>query len=189
MPDSNYPFLTRIRTSNGIATTGIIGAKRQSIAAFGDTVNLASLIKGLCEPGYVTIDEATYNDCRELFEMRPVSGLALYTLFENSSTVDQINGLVNKIERDADDVTLRIAVAKLLLQVRDPEQAATHLKLTMKMALNNDAAKVAYAENALIIKSQRGLTVRGRSNNVQLYEVVAFKTHLITVDNCPLPCL
>jgi hypothetical protein len=121
--------------------------------------------------------------------MRPISGLAFYTRFENSSTVDPINGLVNKIERDADDVTLRIAVAKLLLQVRDPEQAATHLKLTMKMALNNDAAKVAYAENALIIKSQRGLTVRGRSNNVQLYEVVAFKTHLITVDNCPLPCL
>ena len=57
MPDSNYPFLTRIRTSNGIATTGIIGAKHLSFAAFGVTVNLASHIEGLCEPGYVNIAE------------------------------------------------------------------------------------------------------------------------------------
>jgi thioredoxin-like negative regulator of GroEL len=75
---------------------------------------------------------ATHKDCSDVFKMRPISGLAFYTRFENSSTVDPINGLVNKIERDADDVTLRIAVAKLLLQVRDPEQTATHLKLAMK---------------------------------------------------------
>jgi hypothetical protein len=181
--DSDYPFLTRIRTSTGIATTGIIGAKRQSIAAFGDTVNLASLIKGLCEPGYVTIDEATYNDCRELFEMRPVSGLALYTLFENSSTVDQINGLLSKLERMLMTLPCVSRWQKLLLQARDPEQAATHLKLTMKMAPGNDAAKVAYAENALILESQRDLTLRGRRRTNQLYEVVAFKTQLITGHN------
>jgi len=55
--DSDYPFLMRIRTSTGIATTGIIGAKHLSFAAFGVTVNLASHIEGLCEPGYVNIAE------------------------------------------------------------------------------------------------------------------------------------
>lgn len=82
MRKSNYPFKQRIGISTGVATTGIIGAKRQSFTAFGDTVNLASRIEGMCEPGAVTVDEATYKECSDIFEFRPVSGLASYTQFK-----------------------------------------------------------------------------------------------------------
>ncbi|MFT4888257.1 MAG: class 3 adenylate cyclase [Pseudohongiellaceae bacterium] len=181
MRSSNYPFKMRIGISTGVATTGIIGAKRQSFTAFGDTVNLASRIEGMCEPGYVTIDEATYKDCIDVFEMRPVSGLASYTQFDNVSIIDQINAALGEVKLNPDDVELRIRVAKLLLQAKDPEQAATHLKLAMKIAPDSDTAKVAYAENSIILENQRDLTVRGRRSTVHLYELVAFKNPL---DNC-----
>lgn len=181
MRKSNYPFKLRIGIATGVATTGIIGAKRQSFTAFGDTVNLASRIEGMCEPGSVTIDEATFKDCQDVFEMRPVSGLASYTQFENQTVVKEINSLLSEIETNQEDVDLRIAVAKLLLKANDPEQAATHLKLAMKIAPNNDAVKVAYADNSVVLDNQRDVTVRGRRSTVHLYEVVAFKNPL---DHC-----
>lgn len=181
MRKSNYPFKLRIGIATGVATTGIIGAKRQSFTAFGDTVNLASRIEGMCEPGRVTIDEATFKDCRDVFEMRPVSGLASYTQFENQAIVEEINSLLSEIETNQENVELRVAVAKLLLKASDPEQAATHLKLAMKLAPDNDAVKVAYADNSVVLENQRDLTVRGRRSTVHLYEVVAFKNPL---DNC-----
>lgn len=181
MRRSSYPFKLRIGISTGVATTGIIGSKRQSFTAFGDTVNLASRIEGMCEPGKVTVDEATFKDCNDVFEMRPVSGLASYTQFDNATLVEQINKLLSEIETKPDEVEPRIAVAKLLLQANDPEQASTHLRLAMKLAPDNDAAKVAYAENSLILENQRDLTVRGRRSTVHLYEVVDFKNPL---DNC-----
>ncbi|MEX2469070.1 MAG: adenylate/guanylate cyclase domain-containing protein, partial [Pseudohongiellaceae bacterium] len=74
MKKGKYPFKLRVGISTGVATTGIIGAKRQSFTAFGDTVNLAARIENMCEPGEVTVDEATFKDVNDTFEFRPVSG-------------------------------------------------------------------------------------------------------------------
>ncbi|MDA1370623.1 MAG: HD domain-containing protein [Proteobacteria bacterium] len=181
MRKSNYPFKLRVGIATGVATTGIIGAKRQSFTAFGDTVNLAARIEGMCEPGWVTVDEATYKDCSEIFEFRPVSGLATYTQSDNPGLVDEITGLLAKIEQNSRDVSLRIAVAKLLLQANDPEQADLHLKFAMETEPGNSDAKVAYAENAVVLDQQRDVTIKGRRSTVHLYEVVAFRNPL---DRC-----
>ena len=178
MRKSNYPFKLRIGISTGVATTGIIGAKRQSFTAFGDTVNLASRIEGMCEPGAVTVDEATYKECSDIFEFRPVSGLASYTQFENATVVDEINTLMTEIEANPRDVNLRISIAKLLRQANDPEQAHLQLKAAMSMEPENSDVKLAYAENAVVLEQQRDLTVRGRRSTVHLYEVVKFKNPL-----------
>lgn len=178
MRKSNYPFKQRIGISTGVATTGIIGAKRQSFTAFGDTVNLASRIEGMCEPGAVTVDEATYKECSDIFEFRPVSGLESYTQFENATVVDEINTLMTEIEANPRDVNLRISIAKLLRQANDLEQAHLQLKTAMSMEPENSDVKVAYAENAVVLEQQRDLTVRGRRSTVHLYEVVKFKNPL-----------
>ena len=178
MRKANYPFKLRIGISTGVATTGIIGAKRQSFTAFGDTVNLASRIEGMCEPGSVTVDEATYKECSDTFEFRPVSGLASYTQFDNATIVDEINTQLAEIESDPSNVDLRVSVAKLLLQANDPEQARVHLKTAMDLEPENADVKVAYADNAVVLEQQRDLTVRGRRSTVHLYEVVDFKNPL-----------
>jgi HD-GYP domain-containing protein (c-di-GMP phosphodiesterase class II) len=181
MQNSNYPFKLRVGIATGVATTGIIGVKRQSFTAFGDTVNLAARIEGMCEPGKVTVDEATFKDCDEIFEFRPISGLASYKQSQNPGLVEEINDLLSKIESNPRDVSLRISVAKLLRDAADPEQGQLHLKQAMEIEPGNADAKVAYADNAMILDKKRDVKVRGRRSTVHLYEVVAFKNPL---DNC-----
>jgi HD-GYP domain-containing protein (c-di-GMP phosphodiesterase class II) len=175
MRKSNYPFKLRIGISTGVATTGIIGAKRQSFTAFGDTVNLASRIEGMCEPGKVTVDEATYKECSDVFEFRPVSGLASYSQFENVAIVDQINALLAEIEKNPNDVATRIEIAQLLVKANDPEQAKVHLNYAMELEPGSADVKVAYADVAMVLEKQRDLTVRGRRSTVHLYELVRIK--------------
>ena len=146
MSKGNYPFKLRVGLSTGVATTGIIGSKRQSFTAFGDVVNLASRIEGMCEPTRVTVDESTYKDCRDVVNFRPVSGLASFSQSGNSDLVEQINALLQEIEDKPDDVTLRIAVADLLKDAKDPEQVHVHLKHAMEVEPSNSDVKVAYAE-------------------------------------------
>ena len=178
MRKANYPFKLRIGISTGVATTGIIGAKRQSFTAFGDTVNLASRIEGMCEPGTVTVDEATYKDTSEIFEFQPVSGLSTYTQIDDKSLIDEITALLGEVENNPNDAELRIGVARLLLRAKDPEQAQTHLKHAMQIAPDNADVKVAYAESALDLEEQRDLSIRGRRSTVHLYQVVGFKNPL-----------
>ncbi|MFT7472133.1 MAG: adenylate cyclase [Kiritimatiellia bacterium] len=178
MQRAKHPFELRVGISTGVATTGIIGAKRQSFTAFGDTVNLASRIEGMCEPGRVTVDEATFNECKDIFDFRPVSGLASYTQSGNPALVDEITALIKAVDASAEDVSMRIELARLLKEANDPEQAHLHLKLAMELEPSNKDVKVAYAENSVLMEQQRDLTVRGRRSTVHLYEVAAFKNPL-----------
>jgi len=185
MRKANYPFKLRVGISTGVATTGIIGAKRQSFTAFGDTVNLASRIEGMCEPGNVTVDEATYKETREIFQFRPVSGLTSYTQFDNANLVEEINSTLAEIEKDQKNMKLRIQVSRLLRQANDPEQAQLHLKFAMETEPDNSDVKVAYADNAVVLEKQRELTVRGRRSTVHLYEVVDFMNPLERAKQLP----
>lgn len=189
MRKANYPFKLRIGISTGVATTGIIGAKRQSFTAFGDTVNLAARIEGMCEPGNVTVDEATYKELGEIFEFRPVSGLSSYTQSDNPGLVDEINAVLAEIENNPRDAELRLQIAKLLRQANDPEQAHLHLKQAMDFAPDNSDVKVAYAEVAVTLDQQRDLAVRGRRSTVHLYEVVGFKDPLKRAKQLPAALL
>lgn len=178
MQKGKHPFELRVGISTGVATTGIIGAKRQSFTAFGDTVNLASRIEGMCEPGHVTVDEATYSECKDIFDFRPVSGLASYTQSSNPALVDEITALIKAVDSSPKDVAMRVELARLLKEANDPEQAHLHLKFAMELEPGDKDVKIAYAENSVLMEQQRDLTVRGRRSTVHLYEVVAFKNPL-----------
>ena len=145
MRDANYPFELRVGISTGVATTGIIGAKRQSFTAFGDTVNLASRIEGMCESGEVTVDEATYNECKDVFEFRPVSGLPSYTQSGNAELVEEISSLLAAIDAAPKKPELRLRAGKLLQEANDPEQAIIHLKQAMDIDPDSAEVKIAYA--------------------------------------------
>lgn len=172
---SNYPFKLRVGIATGVATTGIIGAKRQSFTAFGDTVNLASRIEGMCEPGKITVDEATFKDCNTIIEFRPVSGLSSFSQSDNPGLVEEINELLNEIQNRPDDMALRMQVGRLLMKANDPEQANTHFKYALELDPNNSDAKLAYAETIVSLEKTRDVNVRGRRSTVHLFEMVGFK--------------
>ena len=181
MHTSKYPFKLRVGIATGVATTGIIGSKRQSFTAFGDTVNLASRIKGLCEPGEVTVDEATYNDCKDIFEFRPVSQLASYNQSEKLALVENINALLTKIDTSPKDVALRLSVGKALMEANDPEQSIIHLRFALELDPKNSDVKIAYADNIVTLEKSRDHKVRGRRSTVHLYEIIGLKNPL---DDC-----
>ena len=178
MHTSKYPFKLRVGIATGVATTGIIGSKRQSFTAFGDTVNLASRIEGLCEPGEVTVDEATYNDCKDIFEFRPVSRLASYTQSDNAALVENIGALLTKIDASPKDAALRLSVGKALLEANDPEQSIIHLRFAMELEPKNSDVKIAYADNIVTLEKTRDRKVRGRRSTVHLYEIIGLKNPL-----------
>ncbi|PCI75721.1 MAG: hypothetical protein COB20_12320 [SAR86 cluster bacterium] len=178
MQQAKHPFELRVGIATGVATTGIIGAKRQSFTAFGDTVNLASRIEGMCKPGQVTVDEATFKECNDIIEFKPVSSLASYTQSGNPALVDEITALIKAVDANANDVSMRVELARLLREANDPEQAHLHLKFAMELEPDNKDVKVAYAENSVLMEQERDLTVRGRRRTVHLYEVVAFRNPL-----------
>ena len=178
---ANYPFKLRVGIATGVATTGIIGSKRQSFTAFGDTVNLASRIKGLCEPGEVTVDEATYNDCKDIFEFRPVSQLASYNQSEKLALVENIDALLTKIDTSPKDVALRLSVGKALMEANDPEQSIIHLRFALELDPKSSDVKIAYADNIVTLEKSRDHKVRGRRSTVLLYEIIGLKNPL---DDC-----
>ena len=175
MRKANYPFKLRAGIATGVATTGIIGAKRQSFTAFGDTVNLASRIEGMCDPGKVTVDEATYKDCNHIIEFRPVSGLASYGQIDNPALIEEINVLLAEILEHPDNLQARMDIGALLMQANDVEQAHFHYKHAMELEPNNNAVKLAYAETAVKLEKTRDVNIRGRRNTVHLFEMVGFK--------------
>lgn len=189
MQKGSYPFQLRIGISTGVATTGIIGAKRQSFTAFGDAVDRAARIQGMCKSGAVTVDEATYKEVGTVFEVRPVTGLTPYSQSDNPAVIDAINDLLAKIQQHSEDAALRIKVASLLRQANDPEQANIHLKKAMELEPENADAKVAYAEVSLMLDQRQNQTANGRRNAVQLYEIVNFKNPLRQARQLPTTLL
>ncbi|MEX2132210.1 MAG: HD domain-containing phosphohydrolase [Pseudohongiellaceae bacterium] len=175
MLKSNFPFKLRVGIATGVATTGIIGAKRQSFTAFGDTVNLASRIEGMCEPGKITVDEATFKECGHLIDFRPVSGLSSFAHFDNPGLVDEINQLLVAIQTHPEDIALRMQIGSLLIKANDPEQAQTHFKTALELEPANRDAKLAYAETIVSLEKTRDMNVRGRRSTVHLYEMIGFK--------------
>ncbi len=167
-------FKMRIGITTGLATTGIIGAKRQSFTAFGDVVKLADRIQTMCEPGKITVDEATYKECQDVFEFKPVSALSSYTQSGNPGLVENINELVKAIEEAPRDIGLRLEIARKLREANDPEQAREHLKEAMELDSENSAIKIEYAETMLVLDKQRDIADSGRRSTLHLYEVVGY---------------
>ncbi len=189
MHQANYPFKLRVGIATGVATTGIIGAKRQSFTAFGDTVNLASRIESMCEPGKVTVDESTYRECSAIFDFKPVSGLSALAQSTSSTLVEKIDKLLLDIETNRNDVPKRLEVARLLNEAHDPEQAQLHLKEAMDIEPDNSEVKMAFAENSRNLDKQHDLVVKGRRNRVHLYEVVSMKNPLNQCKQLPIALL
>ncbi|MBK7937295.1 MAG: adenylate/guanylate cyclase domain-containing protein [Lewinellaceae bacterium] len=81
-----YPFDIRIGIHTGHVVAGVVGNSKIAYDIWGETVNIASLMEQLCEPGRISISEATFalvkNDfsCtfRGRFPSRHIGEVAIY---------------------------------------------------------------------------------------------------------------
>ncbi len=67
--ETGYRPLLRVGVATGTVVTGVFsGGGARNYTAVGDAVNVASRIQGLCDPGAILVDDATYKATRHLFE-------------------------------------------------------------------------------------------------------------------------
>ena len=184
MERNNYPWPLRVGVATGPATTGLIGAKRQSYTALGDTVNLASRIESLCAPGKVTVDEVTYHASQQYFHfarkpLKATKGPVDQVL------VDQIDSMLQKIEAEPENVDLRLEAGDLFTQVDQVDDALDHYKVAVNLDTGNERAKLAYADALLAVENDQNVFIKGRNNAVHLFEVVGLKDPILAHNNLP----
>lgn len=184
MAGNNFPWQLRVGIATGVSTIGLIGTRRQSYTAFGDTVNLASRLEGLCEPGRVTVDETTYQKCKDYFEFKQKTYLE-QTLLENETLYENICIARDEHEKNPGDPDLVLKLAGLLTEAHDTQEALDYLDKAMAQAPDNDQIKLFYAETSITYNKQIKVELRGRKKPIKVYELIGLKNPLGDFKNIP----
>ncbi|MBV1878354.1 MAG: HD domain-containing protein [Pseudomonadales bacterium] len=175
----------RIGIATGDAITGLVGHKRQSYTALGDTVNLASRIEGLCRPGKVTVDEATRHDTARLIDYKRVSVLASDG-DESSPLYVQLMENLNRLEQQPENLELQLKTAATYLQLNDITSCHEQVKRILATQPDNEPAKLLYAEAAIKSEQLEDISIKGRQQTIHLYEAVGIKNPLYNREKIPL---
>ena len=140
-----YPWQMRVGISTGEPIIGLIGQRRQTYTAIGDTVNLASRIQEICTPGFVTIDSATYEEVERYVDVRKKAVLSDAET-KDPKFVQEISDYFEKLQKNPDDVEVLKELGSQFLKHEDYLQAHEHLSRAMEIDPNDDELKLAYAE-------------------------------------------
>jgi HD-GYP domain-containing protein (c-di-GMP phosphodiesterase class II) len=180
----DYPWKMRIGIASGSAITGLIGSKRQTYTAIGDVVNLAARLEQHCAPGQVLIDRYTYEDVKRFFETRKVHAL-LHSEKIDAHREHELERLHTELSANPEAVDLTFRVGELYLQLGEAAEALTYFERAMRLDPGNTAFKLAYAEAAMKANEQSTITVRGRRQRVEAYEVLSLKDPLVDPQRIP----
>lgn len=179
-----YPWQMRVGIATGEPIMGLIGQRRQTYTAIGDTVNLASRIQEICTPGYVTIDSFTYDEVERYINVRKKAVLS-DTETKDPKFVQEICDYFEKLQENPDDVTVLKELGLKFLKHQDYRQAYEHLSRAMEIDPDNNELKLAYADVSLKMNQMDAVTVRGKKDRLHLYEVLGLKNPLLATDTIP----
>ncbi len=65
---SEISWQMRVGINSGQVIAGIVGKHKFTYDVWGNTVNIASALEGICQPGNITISEVTYNFIKQHFQ-------------------------------------------------------------------------------------------------------------------------
>jgi HD-GYP domain-containing protein (c-di-GMP phosphodiesterase class II) len=182
--DGKYPWQMRVGIATGEPIIGLIGHRRQTYTAIGDTVNLASRIQEICAPGLVTIDAATYDEVGRYVNVRKKAILS-DSETKDPKFIQDTSDYFEKLQENPDDVTVLKALGAHFSQHEDFLQAHEHLSRAMEIDPDDDELKMAYADVSLKISHMDAVVIRGKKNRLHLYEVLGLKNPLMETDTIP----
>jgi adenylate cyclase len=184
LSESDYPWKMRIGISSGSAIAGLIGSYRQTYTAIGDIVNLASRLEGNCEPGNTLIDRSTHEAIHPYFETRKLRNLSPHkdSAREKEQELDK---LYQELIDEPNSPALHFRTGIIHMELGEPEEALQYFETALKLEPGNNEFKISYAEAGLKIKEQNGISVKGKRQRVEAYEVIRMKDPLSNREKIP----
>jgi class 3 adenylate cyclase/TPR repeat protein len=103
------PFEIRIGINTGPVVAGVVGTKKFAYDIWGDTVNVASRMESLSEPGKINISESTYELVKDFFDCSfrgqiHVKNKGMMNMYFVNNFKEKANDMVIQDEADLGDV-------------------------------------------------------------------------------------
>jgi len=151
----------RVGISTGEPIIGLVGQRRQTHTAIGDTVNLASRIQEICTPGLVTIDSTTYQEVERYVNIRRKAVFS-DRRSQDPKFIQEISDNFKKLQENPDDVAALKEVGSQFLKHDDVLQAHEYLSRALEIDPDDDELKLAYAEASMKVNQMDAVKVRAR---------------------------
>lgn len=180
----SFPWQMRVGVTTGKPIVGLIGHRRQTYTAIGDTVNLAARIEGIAAPGSVTVDAETYEAVKIFVDTRKKTVLP-FSGFDDPKVIESINELLSRIDGNPKDLESVRKVGFLFLEANNPLQAQEYLKKAMELEPNDDRVKLAFAEVSMKLGQMEEIAIRGKKSRLHLYEVQGLRDPLQNREKIP----
>lgn len=173
----DYPWKMRIGISSGTTITGLIGLKRQTFTAIGDVVNIAARLERACSPGRVLIDRQTFDSISHVFEARRKRDVSTKDEIDPKKE-KQLEALHEQLAAAPQQADLHLQIGRIHMELQEPSEALQFFERALELDKNNAEAKMAYAEAGLKMHEADKLTVKGKRQRVEAYEIVGLKDPL-----------
>jgi HD-GYP domain-containing protein (c-di-GMP phosphodiesterase class II) len=177
MVQQQYPWRMRIGIGSGTAITGLLGIKRQAFSAIGDVVNVASRLEKVCTPERILIDSQTYSDVSHVVEAKKLMDVST-TVIADPKTEQYLVQLHARIAANAKDAAAHFEIGRIHQKLNEPGEALFYFERALEFDQENKEYKVAYAEAGMKVHETERLSVKGKRQRVEAFEVVGLKDPL-----------
>ncbi len=184
MAQQSYPWRMRIGIGSGSTITGLIGLKRQTFTAVGDVVNVAARLEKVCTPEHILIDLETYNDISHVVEARKKMDVST-TVFADPKTEQYLVQLHARISSNPKDTEALYEIGRIHLDLKEPGEALFYFEQALQLDPENKEIKLAYADAGMKAHESERISVRGKRNRVEAFEVIGLKDPLQDRDKIP----
>ncbi len=184
MAKQSYPWRMRIGIGSGSTITGLIGLKRQTFTAVGDVVNVAARLEKVCTPEHILIDLQTYNDISHVVDARKKMDVST-TVFADPKTEQYLVQLHAKLTDNPKDGQALYEIGRIHLDLKEPGEALFYFEQALQIDTENKEFKMAYADAGIKAHESERISVKGKRNRVEAFEVIGLKDPLLDRDKIP----
>ena len=170
----NLPWRLRVGISTGNAVVGMIGKRRQSYSALGDTVNVAKRLEEICEPEKVYVDDATFREVEPFVVASKVRQQGL-SRKEDRALLEFLSHLEAEMAKTGEDAKALLEMGKLHFQLHDATQAIQCFERALALDPHSPEIKLAYADAVIKKDEYEKIQLKGKLRKISVYEVNGIK--------------